>query len=370
MFDNTQGVPVATVCLPQISEAIAPRQPHRAEALMKVVAAEMVVALGRQGVRWHDLEGDSPLDILAKALDRSTDWNPDGLALWDLSVAFDDESLLLGFQCPRMARVFTARAVVEQLEAQASGLGWFVLQPLMCHGAGVLWTDNDQPVDYRFFEMENWSDDAFFDLLWGERNHTEEGDQTEGKPQSPEERAEWMHQTGYVRYLPSDLDRLWDGNAFLLSGSAVPWPRVMSVSAAKRWLRDNPDSTHRAVVDAAVKLNREVARSTKACKAALHRFDDDDRVNLGTLAYLTWSDETAPLCVELLQEFETEQMNNGSNTDAFAATVSIKWAVPHDQLLRQAREAVATLVQIQRLAQRIDAVLVHFPETEAAYADD
>jgi PRTRC genetic system protein F len=367
---SNAGAPVATFCIPGMDPDIpfALGEAGQKEALDRI-CAELIVQLGRRGVPWRALSGHRLIDVLAEQLDSiAKDWAPNSFAAPELALTFDDRDLLIALIPARDLSKFSMKETIEGLEAAGKGLGWFVHKCIAMAGQGMAYRDNTQPIDWRWNELAEWSDEAFVRWLVAS-----------GEIETrPEDSAATLLEkaSAQARLMPSDVVALWEGHTHLLDGPPSTSPPTASAASARRWVEQNPDSPYAACVRAALRLHRN-SRGERGnlIRQSFARWGNDnvrkgmeDMTAIGALFMLTWSEETLPECFEIVQEFETHEMNSGV---AEAQIAAIRIALNPEKAGGTARQeavrAAKTILSLHKQLLCLDELMTFFKEEAHDY---
>ena len=264
----------------------------------------------------------------------------------------DDSALRIVVHAHSRLNAYQLKPVVEALEADTPGLGWFVeavltrasRHALQIYDMGMTST----MLEVLHGELEEFSDQAYARALL-----LQEGHEAADGP-IPQERIDELRT--HYGFWPSDLLADVGGHGHLLASwqtRGVSRPQVLSALAAGRWLRQQPQHPRAALVHAALALQRLLACDRE--RAFVWDGEVDETEPLGALCFLAW--DSPQLLFEAVQHFEENQYQGGMAVEAFARRTLPFSQADDRQLQTLARHTRTYLQAWARLAQ----LLAHFP---------
>jgi PRTRC genetic system protein F len=276
----------------------------------------------------------------------------DGLA-GEPVIGVDDESLQVVIHAQSRLNAYQLKPVVEALEAEASGLGWFVeavLNRASCHGHQIY----DMGMASYMLDVFHSSLEEFTDEGYARALLLENGDAL-GESTIPIPQATLDSLRQQYSFWPSDLLSEVGGHGHLLHNGyyASPAPSAMSWRQAGRWLKARPRHALAGAVDAAMRLQRALERD--GGREFVWNGQDDETEAMGALCFLVW--DAPDLLFEAVQHFEQNQYSAGAVVEAFARkTLELRDA--SDEALQAL--AAATMAYFERCA-LLGRLLSHFP---------
>lgn len=363
MTSNTLGAALPTppgcLCLPVLDDAVPQRLGK--ERLRHRTLARFALAAARAGLplpagTFPGIEQVVAAQWNAFLARRDPAGSADALAGTPV-VEIDDDTLRVVIHAQRHLNAYRLKPVIERLEAQAPGLGWFVegvLTQASSHGLQIYdMRMASSMLDVFHDDLEEFTDQAYARAIL--QAHGEAvGDAAEPVPQDTLD--ELRTQYGFW---PSGMLAEVGGHGHLIA----PWhtraaarPKVLGAHAAAHWLRRHRGHAHAALVATALRLKRALARDRE--RAFLWHNAADETEPLGALCFLAW--DSPQLLFEAVQHFEENQYNGGLAVEAFARRVLPLARLADTQLQRLARSTAAYLHRWMLLAQ----LLAHFPVWE------
>ena len=363
MTSNSPGAappaPSGCLCLPTLDDAVPQRLGQ--ERLRQRALARFALAARRAGVPLPAGNFAGIEEVVA------AQWNAflarhhppgsvDALAGTPV-VEIDDGALRVVVHAQQHLNAYRLQPVIERLEAQARGLGWFVegvLTQASAHGLQIY----DMRMASYMLEVFHGDLPAFTDQAYARALLQAQGDAADdaADPVPAETLAALRTQYGFW---PSELLADVGGHGHLLA----PWhtpeaarPRVMGAPAVARWLRRHGTHASAGVVHAAWRLQRALRRDRE--RAFVWNCAHDEAEPLGALCFLAW--DAPRLLFEAVQHFEENQYNGGLAMEAFARHVLPLPEADDRQLQHLARSTVGYLRRWALLAQ----LLAHFPVWE------
>lgn len=276
----------------------------------------------------------------------------DGLAGEPVIGVYDD-SLQVLINAESRLNAYRLKPVVEQLEAAAPGLGWFleaVLSQASYHAHQIY----DMGMATYMVEVFHSNLDEFTDQGYARALLLENGEDLPEKGPIPQETIDELKQQ--YSFWPSDLLVEVGGHAHLLRHWHTPSaakPKVMKRRQAKRWLNANPRNALASAVDAAIQLQRALERDPK--RDFVWNGHDDETETMGALCFLVW--DVPDLLFEAVQHFEQNQYNGGTVVEAFARN-TLDLTKANDEDLQNL--AASTVEYFNRWA-LLGKLLSHFP---------
>lgn len=272
-------------------------------------------------------------------------------------IEIDDDALRFVVYAQSSLNAYRLKPVVEALEAQAPGLGWFVQSVLTAASSHALQI-YDMGMAASMLEVFHADLDEFTDEGYARAILLANGESPPpaGKPIHQQTVDELREQYGFW---PSDLLADVGGHAHLLQHwqpQLTNRPKVMSARAAARWLRDRPGHLQAETVEAALGLQRALARDRE--RAFVWDGDRDETEPLGAMCFLAW--DAPQLLFEAVQHHEENQYNGGQAVEAFARR-TLALAEADDAQLRALARRIANYLHCWSLLARL---LAHFPVWE------
>ena len=238
----------------------------------------------------------------------------DGLA-GEPVIGIDDESLHVVIQAQSRLNAYQLKSVVEQLETQATGLGWFVeavLTRASCHGHQIY----DMGMATYMLDVFHSSLEEFTDEGYARALLLETGDELAASTSPvPQKTIESLKQQ--YSFWPSDLLAEVGGHGHLLRHGQTftnGRPKVLTWRQAKRWLTAHLRHPLSGAIDAAIRL--QLALERDAGRDFVWNGHDDETETMGALCFLVW--ESPNLLFEAVQHFEQNQYSAGAVVEAFA----------------------------------------------------
>ena len=362
MTHNTPGTglpaPAGCLCLPVLDGAVPARLAR--ERLRHRTLARFALAAACTGVPLPDGSFTGIEAVLAAQWNaflarRDPAGSADALA-GTPAVEIDDDALRIVIRAQSHLNAHRLRPVIERLEAQAPGLGWFVeavFTRCSAHGLQIY----DMRMASTMLEVFHEELEEFTDEAYARAILQAQGDTADSEGPIAQDTLDALR-TQYG-FWPSELLAEVGGHGHLLA----PWhtqaatrPKAMSAHAVAQWLRRHGQHACAAVVRAALRLQRALARD--ADRAFVWHAFDDETEPLGALCFLAW--DRPRLLLEAVQHFEENQYNGGQAVEAFARQVLPLSQASDLALQRLARSMAAYLHRWHLLAQ----LLAHFPVWE------
>lgn len=347
--------PSGCLSLPILDDAVPARLGQ--ERLRQRTLARFAIAAARSGVQlpaggFHAIEQVLVAQWNGFLARRDPTGSADVLAGTPV-LEIDDDALRVVIHAQSRLNAYRLRPVIEQLEAQATGLGWFVegvLTQASAHGLQIYdMRMASTLLDVFHGELEEFSDPGYARAIL-QAHGDAAGDAAAPIPQDTLDAL----RSDYG-FWPSDLLADVGGHGHLLA----PWysrqgarPQTMGARCATRWLRRHRGHAGAVVVNAALRLQRALARDRER---AFVWTGDDDTEPLGALCFLAW--DAPELLLEAVQHFEENQYSGGLAVEAFARCVLPLSQASDAQLRQLARRTAAYLHRWTLLAQ----LLAHFP---------
>ncbi|MEJ8838150.1 PRTRC system protein F [Ramlibacter sp. AN1133] len=278
----------------------------------------------------------------------------DGLA-GEPVIGVDDDSLQVVIHAQSRLNAYQLKPVVEALEAEATGLGWFVeavLTRASCHGHQIY----DMGMATYMLDVFHSSLEEFTDEGYARALLLENGDAL-GRTEHPLPAQTIDSLRQQYSFWPSDLLAEVGGHAHLLRNGqfTTPAPKAMTWRQARRWLRVHPQHALAGAVDAAIRLQRALRDRGREF---VWNGQDDETETMGALCFLVW--DAPELVFEAVQHFEQNQYSAGAVVEAFA-----RKTVDLAEITDDALEALAasTMDYFERWA-LLGRLLSHFPVWE------
>lgn len=247
------------------------------------------------------------------------------------TISVTDTSLCVVIGACTSLNVYQLKPVVEQLEAAAPGLGWFLqgaLQEANYHGHEQYEMSR---VTY-ILDGLHWDMDEFTDQAYARRLLEDQGvEPPDGE--IPEETMESLRAD--YSFWPSEILDEVEGHEHLL-GMSSKQPKRLKPVAVRQWLLQNADHPLAEAVSVGLDL-------LKACAADRERKfvwngQEDDLDSLGALCFVCWDNPN--LLLEAISHYEQNQYNGGQCVEAFARHVlDLTGTVTDTQLRTFARTA-------------------------------
>lgn len=262
-------------------------------------------------------------------------------------VEIDDAFLRIIMYAQSHLNAYQLQPVIEPLEAETTGLGWFVEAVLtQASGHGLLLYDMGMAsymLEVFHADLEEFTDQAYARALL-----LQNGRQLprRGRPLPQQTIDQLREQYGFW---PSDLLADVGGHAHLLRQGYVPAaarPKVLSARGAARWLANHSGHALSGAVAAAIALQGALARDPQ--RAFSWNGEVDETETLGALGFVAW--QQPQLLFEAVQHFEENQHNGGMAVEALARRILPLADASAAQLRALARGTVAYLHRCALLA--------------------
>lgn len=270
------------------------------------------------------------------------------------ALGVSDERLEIVINSESRLNAFRLKPVVETLEDEARGLGWFlesVLSSAGCHGHQIY----DMSMAAYMCEVFHYDLDEFSDRGYARSLMIQNSD--EAAPKLADITQEMIDELReQYSFWPNELIADAGGHAHLLRQFNTPGqkkPRVMSARQAAKWLKGHPDHKLAGAVEAAIQLHKALEKDP--LREFVWNGSDDETETLGAMCFLCWDDPQ--LLFEAVSHYEQNQYNGGEVVEAFARRVTVL-AEATDEDLQDI--AVTTVEYFNRWA-LLGKLLSHFP---------
>lgn len=339
--------------IPAIDPAIPPAMSQ--DANRSRTLARLAKAAAAEGIPMPSGEFLNVEDVVKAQWTQHLARFPDGVfegVRGEPAISVTDTSLSVVIGARTSLCVYQLKPIVEQLEAAAPGLGWFVqgaLQEANYHG-------------HEQYEMSratyildglHWDMDEFTDQAYARRLLEDQG-VAPPEGEIPVETMESLRAD--YSFWPSEILDEVEGHDHLL-GMSSKKPKRLKPAAAKQWLRQNASHALAEAVRTGLDL-------IKACDADHERKfvwngQEDDLDSMGALCFVCWDNPN--LLLEAISHYEQNQYNGGQCVEAFARHVLDLTGPVTDAQLRTFVRAAADYFNRWALLGKL---LSHFPTWE------
>lgn len=282
-----------------------------------------------------------------------------------LDLLVSEDRLELVLRADELVKTFALKPVIEALNAEREGLGWYVYETIR-RGASDGYPVFDATAFGHFAEMI-WFDPGMTDEEFAEHLRSEHGIDKSVKDEDV------FNDYTAAGHRPSMLAEAFGGHLWMLN--ATRWnstkrcvemagkrPTILSRKQVGRLLRSLNDPMHRKVVEAAMELEVEVDRKDSSLKTHWKTVGSDilhyEGTPVGASCALVWDDPTVPW--ELLQHYEEYELNGGDSTDIHIGVIA-EADDPQD-----VRALVQSFLDLVKRHKALKGVLEHFPEAKHA----
>lgn len=262
-------------------------------------------------------------------------------------ITVDESSISYTTQAVGEITVYRAKPLIEELEAQAQGLGWFVYRAATTGSGCGLHLYDSSIIEYHLYAHHDLED--FTDQSYAEAIQREMGSEAE---EITDEDIERMREE--YSYWPSDVLKVFKGAEHLLTNRNST-PTCFSDDDARAWLLDNdhhPLASCVADALACTEMWREVG-------ATEFGWDHSETIGIGALAFICWDDPD--LLLECVAEYEQMEYSGGECEEAFAKLrITIGKQTRQDDLHAFVKEVVSYFKRWHHL----ERLMSHFPTLE------
>lgn len=253
------------------------------------------------------------------------------------AIGVSDDTLEVVINAESNLNAYQLKPVVEEIEAAASGLGWFiesVLSASTSHGHQIydmgLVT---YMLDVFHGNMGDFSDQGYAHSLLVEQGERD----VPALGLIPQQTIDELKEQ--YNFWPSDLLTEVGGHKHLLRQGTAPgekMPKVMSDREAAKWLKANRGHKLAGAVETAIEL-RKALKNDPVREFIWFGINDvgDESEPMGALCFLCWEDPH--LLFEAVSHFEQNQYGGGMAVEAFARRV-VNLAEAADEDLRYVAE--------------------------------
>lgn len=275
------------------------------------------------------------------------------------SIQASDDAISFVINSEERLNVHRLKPVIEQLESEKEGLGWFVhaaLTSATSHGHALYTMDILETLMTSYaYDMEAVNDEQYARLLL-----SEEGRELADGETVTQEVIDGLKK--HYFFWPSDLVEAAGGHKHLLGGmftfKSRDRPKVLGAGAARRFAKQaHPLSKSGHIVQLALKLQGALSRDKDRDFVWYQSQTDDDASPVGAAAIIAWDD--VDILLEAVSHFE-QQEQQGECEFAYARLCVPAQEADLVRLVQAARAAVAYFDRWALLAQ----LLSHFPTWE------
>jgi len=222
-----------------------------------------------------------------------------------------DDALAVVITSNSSLSIYRLKPVVESLESQALGLGWFVHSVIQAAGYHAHAMYDMGMVTY-MLDAFHWNMDECTDEAYARSVMIDMGQDPPEGP-IPKETIDALREQ--YSYWPSDILAEVDGHEHLV-GYCAPSarPPTMTSRKAKQWLRENGGNAFAPMVRIAIDLDAAHKRDKE--RAFTWDGSEDDSDTLGALCFVAW--DNPHLLLEAVEHHEQNQYNGGQAVEAFA----------------------------------------------------
>ncbi len=247
-----------------------------------------------------------------------------------ITVTDDALSVVIG-ACTRL-NVYQLRPVVNQLESDEPGLGWFlqgVLQTASYHGH----EQYDMSRATYILDGLHWDLSEFTDQAYAKRLMEDQGEEAPEGDVPPDTMERLRSE---YSFWPSEVLDEVEGHKHLL-GLGEGRQKQLKPSAVRHWLKHHADHPLAGAVRTGLEL-------LKACEKDQERLfvwggHPDDLDSMGALCFVCW--DSPHLLLEAISHYEQNQYQGGQCVEAFARhALDLTKSVTDDELRTFARATV------------------------------
>jgi PRTRC genetic system protein F len=237
------------------------------------------------------------------------------------AIGVSDDTLEVVINSESNLNAFQLKPIVEELEAAALGLGWYVesvLSKATSHGHHIY----DMGMVTYMLDVFHGSMDEYSDQGYAHSLLLEEGERdVPALGQIPQETIDRLKEQ--YNYWPSDLLTDVGGHKHLLRQGQAPGekvPKVMSDRQAAKWLKANRGHKLAGAVETAIHLRKALKNDPSRDFVWFGNNDvEDESESMGAMCFLCWEDPQ--LLFDAVSHFEESQYNGGMAVEAFARRV-------------------------------------------------
>lgn len=231
------------------------------------------------------------------------------------TIRVTDEVLQVVIGASSNLNAYRLKPVVLALDAAEKGLGWFVQSVLSraSYHAHEMYDMSRATymLDSYFYNLDQFTDEAYARSLLMEL-----GEDCPDGPVPPETIERLRND---YSYWPSDILKEVDGYGHLVDGLGIPSqkrPLELTARKARKWLSENAEHEHAALVKVALELQRACEKDAE--RSFIWDGCEDETETLGAMCFLAWDDPR--LLFEAVSHYEQNQYNGGQAVEAFART--------------------------------------------------
>ena len=272
------------------------------------------------------------------------------------SISLTDDHLTVEIGAEGGIEIYRLKPVIEALEAEKSGLGWFVFSAIRVSDSYGLPVYLPDQIGYQLGCHYGYDSDEFTDENYCKHLMAEEG-QTSPDIITPEMISEMKEQ---YDHWPSDLLEDVDGHEHLLGvgyGKGAKHPLVLTDKQAKTWIASHKDHPLATVVNLAIEFKASVAKPN--AKAFLWDCQDDygeESERIGALAIVAW--DSPDLLMEMIQHHEEMAYQCGYCHEALGRiSIDLKTGITDEQLVQLVKHTQEYLKRMDLLTE----LLSQFP---------